>query len=569
MRLIDANSLRLKEFFGSAIPPYAILSHAWGEEEVTFQEWERVEVDKSIKRKAGYAKITGACRRAREDGLKYLWCDTNCIDKRNSTELAEAINSMFAWYRDSAICYAYLADVKSEKATISQSRWFTRGWTLQELLAPSHVVFFTHHWTMLGDKKALANMISNITMIHVGALRDRETIPDYSIAQRMSWAADRHTTRLEDVAYCLLGIFDINMPLLYGEGQKAFTRLQLEIIKVSDDQSILAWELHCTSTHLFTSALATSPAEFRYCGSIVTNHETQRNAYSITNLGVSIKLALIKTAVSRIVLVGLNCAKELYREAPHPQIPNERIKLYRHFRVWIPLYYLDHHTYFRVHRPSSTLFLEGSYSTLRHPTPTTLYLSLKASPSPATRLVGHSTDAFRRNSSISSSGLLVMISVGRIMPYGNALKEAYPLGEVTMLVLKRRSPSAPSHHLLSCGDLSIIFSVFWDADWLPQDWSYTVIPDRKLGTSSHMTSQLEWGCLFDLKCPIKDCNSVFEMKLLHQKLRQKFGDFLSTFAKNGKDPIVTIENEPLRDSFGRFELIVEIVFRETPHEIHC
>ncbi|KAI2613364.1 heterokaryon incompatibility protein-domain-containing protein [Hypoxylon sp. NC1633] len=135
MRLIDVNTLEMREFFGRNIPPYAILSHTWGAEEVNFKEWKHRD-NPSIQRKEGYAKILGACRRARAGGLEYVWCDTNCIDKTSSQELTESINSMFTWYHDSVVCYAYLSDVKPGGAVFAQSRWFTRGWTLQELIAP-------------------------------------------------------------------------------------------------------------------------------------------------------------------------------------------------------------------------------------------------------------------------------------------------------------------------------------------------------------------------------------------------------------------------------------------------
>ncbi|RWA08664.1 hypothetical protein EKO27_g6456 [Xylaria grammica] len=250
MRLIDVKTLELKEFHHD-IPPYAILSHTWGHEEVTLQEYLLATGPDSnkhhyIKKKQGFLKIFGACKQARSEGLAYLWCDTNCIDKKSSAELSEAINSMYAWYRDSVVCYALLTDVGvnvgGSPGVFEKSRWFTRGWTLQELLGPKKVVFLDGHWKILGDRAHLAQTISKVTRIHIGVLNDRNTVLDYSIAQRMSWAANRETTRLEDVAYCLLGIFDINMPLLYGEGTKAFRRLQEEIIKVSDDQSILVWE---------------------------------------------------------------------------------------------------------------------------------------------------------------------------------------------------------------------------------------------------------------------------------------------------------------------------------------
>ncbi|RYP07642.1 hypothetical protein DL764_002379 [Monosporascus ibericus] len=227
MRLINVHSDELKGVFPEQEPPYAILSHVWdGRNE----------------------KIVGACQQAINDNLGWLWCDTNCIDKTSSAELTEAISNMFAWYTKSQVCYAYLddVDIPPPRATRSsgsaglkknaeennlalantehvqplfaKSRWFTRGWTLQELLAPSREVFFAKDWTALGDRNQLSRSISDIARIHIGALRDRSTIWQYSVAQRMSWAADRQTIRREDVAYCLLGIFNIHMPMLYGEG---------------------------------------------------------------------------------------------------------------------------------------------------------------------------------------------------------------------------------------------------------------------------------------------------------------------------------------------------------------
>ncbi|KAI0188976.1 heterokaryon incompatibility protein-domain-containing protein [Xylaria flabelliformis] len=306
MRLINVKTLELIELFNQ-VPPYAILSHTWGDEEVTFQEHLAATGPDSkrhahIKRKAGFHKIMGACERAQSDGLQYLWCDTNCIDKSSSTELSEAINSMYAWYNDSEICYVYLADVSGrvgldgseDSISFEQSRWFTRGWTLQELLAPKKVVFFDLTWKVLGDRKDLANRISKITRIHSGALHDRSTVSSYSIAQRMSWAADRVTSRQEDIAYCLLGIFDVNMPLLYGEGKNAFIRLQKEIIKISDDQSILAWDLS-TTNEPSVGCLATAPIHFRTCGSIVMERALQRYPYSHTNMGLSMSAPISTT----------------------------------------------------------------------------------------------------------------------------------------------------------------------------------------------------------------------------------------------------------------------------------
>ncbi|KAI0871243.1 heterokaryon incompatibility protein-domain-containing protein [Hypoxylon argillaceum] len=332
MRLINTQTYELIELFHN-IPPYAILSHTWGNEEVTFQEYllatgSEAKRHAHTRQKAGFSKIMGACHRARSDGLKFLWCDTNCIDKSSSAELSEAINSMYAWYHDSVVCYAFLADVDSSSGAFARSRWFTRGWTLQELLAPKKVIFFNDGWRMLGDRAELAKDICEITHIPIGALSNRNKVLNYSVAQRMSWAADRQTSRQEDIAYSLLGIFGINMPLLYGEGLRAFIRLQEEIMKISDDQSILAWTSRNGDLHRWTTALAPSPSEFRSCGSIIGNRDMQREKYHGSNQGIALKLQLLQTYRLGFILAGLNCALEL-RRPNMSQSSEDNIPVYR------------------------------------------------------------------------------------------------------------------------------------------------------------------------------------------------------------------------------------------------
>lgn len=215
---------------------YAILSHRWREAEVTYQDF----IQGSASEKFGYRKLLGACQMAAILGFDYLWMDTCGIDKSSSAELQEAINSMYVWYKQAGICIAYLDDIGSRSDDIGASIWFTRGWTLQELLAPSEVLFFTKSWDFFGTKTGMCRTIEEITGISAAVLCSGQT-DNISIATKMSWASGRDTTRVEDQAYCLLGIFDINMPTIYGEGQKAFKRLQEEILKKSNDQTILAW----------------------------------------------------------------------------------------------------------------------------------------------------------------------------------------------------------------------------------------------------------------------------------------------------------------------------------------
>ncbi|KAK6214532.1 hypothetical protein LQW54_004253 [Pestalotiopsis sp. IQ-011] len=238
MRLLQLQNgeLNLTPDLTRDIPSYAILSHTWGAEgEVTFQ-------DVSQKRghgKPGYEKILFCGRQAKRDGFDHFWVDTCCIDKTSSAELTKAINSMFRWYRDAAVCYVYLTDVSTSSTEqpvpwqrqFEQSRWFTRGWTLQELLAPVSVTFFSAQGDDLGDRKSLQNEIHSITKIPTTAL-EGTALGQFPTHERLAWAQSRQTTEEEDGAYCLLGIFGVHLPLIYGEG-KANARARL--LKENED----------------------------------------------------------------------------------------------------------------------------------------------------------------------------------------------------------------------------------------------------------------------------------------------------------------------------------------------
>ena len=192
-------------------------------------------------------KIRDACAIARKNGYRYIWIDSCCIDKSSSSELSEVINSMYQWYSLADICYAYLADVPpgddhhAEDSRFRESRWFRRGWTLQELIAPVWVEFLSQDWAPIGSKQALVTLVEGVTSISYEALLKLKPLDAFSVAQRLSWATKRQTTREEDRAYSLLGIFDINMPTIYGEGDRAFRRLQEQIMQRIPDQSLFAW----------------------------------------------------------------------------------------------------------------------------------------------------------------------------------------------------------------------------------------------------------------------------------------------------------------------------------------
>ena len=253
MRLLERNNdgeFRLTNF-NNHIPKYAILSHTWGAdtEEVDFRDL----IDSTGRSKDGYHKIRFCGEQASRDGLQYFWVDTCCIDKSNSTELAEAINSMFRWYHDAAKCYVYLSDVSIAKrkrgtslsweSAFRASRWFTRGWTLQELLAPSSIEFFSQEGKRLGDKKTLERQIHEITGIAIAAIRGAP-LSQFGVEERLLWAENRQTTREEDKAYSLLGIFDVYVPLIYGEGKdNALSRLKEEINKPSKGKCLTSFNI--------------------------------------------------------------------------------------------------------------------------------------------------------------------------------------------------------------------------------------------------------------------------------------------------------------------------------------
>ncbi|KAK5651444.1 hypothetical protein OQA88_12451 [Cercophora sp. LCS_1] len=320
MWLLNVRTFCLECFIGSQVPEYAILSHTWGNNEVAFGQV-RNELAFGQVRDAlgihegpvgiddGASKIAYTCELAIQDELDYVWIDTCCIDKSSSAELSEAINSMFQWYQRAEVCYAYLSDVHSiddpdaEGSQFRRSKWFTRGWTLQELLAPQKLRFYSRSWRLIAPVTALYRTIEEVTGIQSMYLRRASSqwtlmFRSASVARRMSWAAGRQTTRVEDMAYCLLGIFNINMPLLYGEGTKAFLRLQEEIMKQSDDETILAWGWGNTLAlrHFEHGFLASSPACFAGCQDLTPWQSAGGGtSFSITNRGLQIKVPVIHT----------------------------------------------------------------------------------------------------------------------------------------------------------------------------------------------------------------------------------------------------------------------------------
>lgn len=295
MRLLNTKTHQLREFFEVDTPEYAILSHRWSGSEVSFKGFRKGRYDP---KGAGYQKIIGACTFAQSRGQEWIWIDSCCIDKRSSAELSEAINLMWNWYKAAKQCYAYLVDVTcgvdrrvEMLEQFRNSDWFKRGWTLQELLAPDICLFCNSDWQTIGGKIDLINDIADITGISKRYLETPPLARHGNVAVKMSWASRRETTRPEDIAYSLLGLFDVNMPLLYGEGRaKAFIRLQLEIIRKSPDESIFAWCPDRDVLNIDQGLLALHPRLFAGSGDVhvafYQGTSLSRSPYYMTHLGL-------------------------------------------------------------------------------------------------------------------------------------------------------------------------------------------------------------------------------------------------------------------------------------------
>ncbi|GES57150.1 HET domain protein [Aspergillus terreus] len=270
MRLLKTATCEVTEAkdIPSPFPHYAILSHTWisPRDEITYQDTRTrmADIKDDLFKQKGWSKIKSFCTRAKADGWEWAWMDTCCIDKTSTGDTQEAINAMFRWYQDAGVCYAYLPDVDAGgleaigghsdpsgphyarlKESFIKANWFTRGWTLQELLAPHYLMFVDRHWHHIGTRESWALEIKeacNIDSRHLVDFKPTEPT-SCSIAMKLSWASRRETTVEEDEAYSLLGLFGISLPLIYGEGRsRAFSRFQRELILTYNDDSIFAWK---------------------------------------------------------------------------------------------------------------------------------------------------------------------------------------------------------------------------------------------------------------------------------------------------------------------------------------
>lgn len=379
MRLLHTGNFRFKEFIGVDIPPYAIVSHRWSGEEVSHQDFleDRQSFLQGQCKSYGWLKIAKGCEIASINGFEWLWIDTICINKQSSAELSEAINSMFQWYKRSDKCYVFLPDVYpitnfNEEGSMTQfsveefksSQWFTRAWTyarsplwqwesqltyvyrLQELIAPREVLFFNCDFQLIGNKEDLSDHVSKVTGISESDFGQAQSSLTYvSVATRMRWASNRTATRPEDMAYSLLGIFDINMPLLYGEAEKAFQRLQIEIIRQSDDESIFIWKRRYLLQGLMRDGLLAPNAGCfsESIGYSSSRSIVERQHYEVTNKGVRIICNMPKALVnafskgkkkSAVLLMPLNAfSKEIHSLGRESAVPCLKFTAFRSYRA--------------------------------------------------------------------------------------------------------------------------------------------------------------------------------------------------------------------------------------------
>ncbi|KAI8626694.1 HET-domain-containing protein [Xylariaceae sp. FL1651] len=345
MRLINIHTLsfetvdQVKRQTKAETVPYVIISHRWLDDEVVFADMENDSAgflkqcqDPSWSKAQSAAKLLGARDKAyawstqrhrNEKNLplvNHFWLDNVCINKTDTVELSESINSMFRWYKEATVCFVYMNDCREgDMSLFGKSEWFQRGWTLQELVAPEACEFYDRDWKYIGSRNTLSSEIAQRTSIsrHTLSLSSKSgmsKLSSESVGHRMSWAAQRQTTKGEDLAYCLMGLFGVNMPALYGEGaERAFRRLQEEILKYSDDHSLFAWvDDKATDGGKSSGLLAPRPSCFHTTGKYaygealknIDAHESE--PYNLTNKGLSISLRMFQQG-GDVYVASLEC----------------------------------------------------------------------------------------------------------------------------------------------------------------------------------------------------------------------------------------------------------------------
>ena len=311
MRLLNVTTWKLESFdHASCIPPYITVSHCWDKDEIVYDDMAGLD---SATERASFSKFRNAGRIATSLGIPWIWIDTVCINRSSTTELTEAVNSSFRWFRDSNTCIVYLDDLTYEPTANEQDleialrrcRWMRRCWTLQELIAPPRVKFYDSEWRFIGSKKSLLHILSRITRVNEEVLEDANCLAEYAVGVRMSWAAHRLAHRIEDMAYSLIGIFDVSMPIIYGEGVRSFLRLQEEILKYIDDATLFAWQAY--GSQMYRGLFASSPSEFSHFTTLSTTKSSRlQGLVCTTSSGVIIESLFWIDNAHKAVILGIS-----------------------------------------------------------------------------------------------------------------------------------------------------------------------------------------------------------------------------------------------------------------------
>jgi hypothetical protein len=319
---------------------FAILSHTWERGELSYQDLHGQndlsgshlcppDSDQDSDRKRSFEKLHNFCDIAKEYGTEFAWADNVCIDKSSSAELDESIRSMFSWYRDATICIVYLAQTNDLRDLV-HDRWFARGWTLQELLAPRHLKFYSKRWhpltEFLNDKISAEDvrklndqrlsrqldLLSGAILKAAGLVMQhvRDFIPGIrhpSLPERMQWIARRVTTRGEDQSYSLMGIFDVSISIAYGEGrERAFFRLFQAILEVGYERDWLLWTGRSVSPSIHPSRMIPSSPKCYLTRNVHFRRDTpegmmvsalENEPLSLTNVGLPMKILFVPVHV--------------------------------------------------------------------------------------------------------------------------------------------------------------------------------------------------------------------------------------------------------------------------------
>ncbi|KAF9473423.1 hypothetical protein BDN70DRAFT_843490 [Pholiota conissans] len=322
----------------NSLTKYAILSHTWARSisgEVSYNGWRNGSLDLT---QPGFKKLVQFCRAALENhGLSLGWMDTVCIDKSSSSELDESIRSMFKWYQNSSICITYLAETESFSDMVKDS-WFTRGWTLQELLAPTFIKFYNRAWNQLTTSKndkwdnsiqAQIELATSITKTELLTIH----LAGVSFSRKMQWAARRRVTRTEDVAYSLMGLFDISMSIAYGEGgQRAFVRLIKEILSTSKYRTLDIFNWGGEYASDLSSLLPSSPKAYLERDERLDISPILMEPLTLTHMGLRVPVLILPTKVTESSIITRYTPKGDFFASAYPSHAEGFTIPFRHLR---------------------------------------------------------------------------------------------------------------------------------------------------------------------------------------------------------------------------------------------